>query len=200
MKTGGDITRRKVLDVALELFTSKPYDKVTLKEIETATGLSRGALMYHFPNKESLFKEAVDMFVFRNNTLTAVPEDCRGSLFLTIEAFVSLLKEEQQYWRSKGIDNLNFALLTIECSYFNLSRESLEATYGWYENECRIWREVIERSIRSGEIREVDADIVAHLLEDCYLGDSYAGLTQPHGYSPDFLHRELTAIYTLLRR
>ena len=59
MRTGGEVTRKRLLVTALLLFTQKPYDKVTFKEIEKATGLSRGALMYHVPNKETLFRDAV---------------------------------------------------------------------------------------------------------------------------------------------
>lgn len=200
MKTGGEITRKRLLTTALRLFTRKPYDKVTLKEIEAATGLSRGALMYHVPNKETLFREAVEMFVFRNNTLTALRESDKSSLEKTIKRFVAMLAEEQRNWRKEGIKNINYALVNIQMSYYNLYKETLRTAGEWYENECSIWQEVIENAIKKGEIREVDANKFAHLLEDSYLGAAYAGLPKSGGYSPEQVGEELLAIYELIKK
>lgn len=200
MKTGGDITRKRLLTAALRLFTQKPYDKVTLKDVENATGLSRGAMMYYVPNKETLFKEAVEMFVFRNNTLTALKESDKTSLEKTIKKFVKTLAEEQRNWRKEGIKNINYALVNIQMSYYNLFKESLRAAGKWYENECHIWQEVIENAIKNGEIREVDANKFAHLFEDTYLGSAYAGMPKSGGYSPGYVGNLLMAVYDLMKK
>lgn len=200
MKTGGDITRKRILMAALRLFTQRPYDKVTLKDIEAATGLSRGALMYHVENKEALFKEAVEIFVFSNNTLTTLSDSDKTSLENTIQKFVKVLAEERRAWRKEGINNINYALLNIQASYYSLFKDALTIAGEWYENECSIWREVIERAIESGEIREVDADRFAHMFEDYYFGIAYAGITKPRGYSPEQVGDELMAIYDLLKK
>lgn len=200
MKTGGDITRKRILTAALRLFTQRPYDKVTLKDIEAATGLSRGALMYHVENKEALFREAVGVFVFSNNTLTSLTDSDKSTLENTIRRFVKMLADEKRTWRKEGINNINYALLNIQASYYSLFKEALTVAGEWYENECRIWRQVIERAIESGEIREVDADRFAHLFEDCYLGKAYASITLPRGYSPEQVGEELMAIYDLLKK
>lgn len=47
-------TRRKILDVALELFTSQGYDRTSLREIAERLGFSKAALYYHFPAKEDI--------------------------------------------------------------------------------------------------------------------------------------------------
>lgn len=199
MRTGGDITRKRLLTTALVLFTQKPYNKVTLKDIEAATGLSRGAVMYYAENKESLFKQAVELFVFRNNTLTALKPEEMTSLEGTIKSFVRLLTEEQRHWREIGIKNINFALFNVQVSYYNLYKGTRKQAGEWYENECRIWRGVIEAAIASGEIREVDADELAHIFEDVYFGTAYAGLARPTGYSPARVGRQLMTIYRFVK-
>lgn len=200
MRTGGELTRKRLLVAALILFTQKPYDKVTLKDIEAATDLSRGALMYHVTNKETLFKEAVELFVFRNNTLTALHENDKTTLEQTIRNFVNVLSEEQRNWRKEGIKNINYALVNIQMSYYSLFKETLRAAGEWYENECQIWREVIEKAIDNGEIREVDANKFAHIFEDTYLGAAYAGMPKSGGYSPEYVGNELMAIYELMKK
>ena len=47
----GDVTRERILDVALELFTAKGYDKTSLREIAERMDFSKAALYYHFPSK-----------------------------------------------------------------------------------------------------------------------------------------------------
>ncbi|MDE5790127.1 MAG: TetR/AcrR family transcriptional regulator [Muribaculaceae bacterium] len=200
MRNRGDVTKKRLLDTALLLFTQKPYEKVTLREIEGITNLSRGALMHHASNKETLFKQAVDMFVFGNNTLTALPESERGSLEQTIRNFMKMLAREQEHWREVGIRNINYALFNVQSSYYSTIPGSLKIAKEWYENECSIWREVIEKAIETGEIRNVDADLFAHIFEDCYFGDAYASITGETGYSLPKLEEQLMAIYELLKK
>jgi AcrR family transcriptional regulator len=47
-------TRERILDVALDLFTEKGYDKTTLREIAEQLGFTKAALYYHFPSKKDI--------------------------------------------------------------------------------------------------------------------------------------------------
>jgi len=44
-------TRDRILDVALDLFIEKGYDKTSLREIAEQLGLTKAALYYHFASK-----------------------------------------------------------------------------------------------------------------------------------------------------
>jgi AcrR family transcriptional regulator len=48
-------TRRRVLDGARRAFAAHGYEGATVKVLEEETGLSRGAIFHHFPDKEALF-------------------------------------------------------------------------------------------------------------------------------------------------
>lgn len=48
-------TRRRVLDGARQAFAAHGYEGATVKVLEEATGLSRGAIFHHFPDKDALF-------------------------------------------------------------------------------------------------------------------------------------------------
>lgn len=195
MKTGGDKTKQRLLLEALKLFTVKQYDQVTYSDLEKATGLSRGAILYHIKSKEQLFRDVVSMFVFRNNTLTALTPEQKSTLKSTIDSFMDLLAQEQKHWTDTGIKNLNFALVNVELSAFIKFPDTL--TYGgeWYRNECNIWREVLDRAIASGEIVNVDTAIFAELIEDAYLGAAFAGLPQPTGYNVERVRHKLLSLY-----
>ena len=47
-------TRERILDIALELFSSQGYDKTSLREIAERLGFSKAAIYYHFASKEEI--------------------------------------------------------------------------------------------------------------------------------------------------
>ncbi|SFQ58214.1 DNA-binding transcriptional regulator, AcrR family [Amycolatopsis arida] len=50
-----DARRRQILDGARMCFARYGYEGATVRRLEEATGLSRGAIFHHFRDKESLF-------------------------------------------------------------------------------------------------------------------------------------------------
>jgi AcrR family transcriptional regulator len=50
-----EATRRRVLDGARRAFASYGYEGATVRRLEEATGLSRGAIFHHFADKDALF-------------------------------------------------------------------------------------------------------------------------------------------------
>jgi AcrR family transcriptional regulator len=47
-------TRERILDIALDLFIEKGYDKTSLREIAEELGFSKAALYYHFASKDDI--------------------------------------------------------------------------------------------------------------------------------------------------
>ncbi|MGH3495310.1 MAG: helix-turn-helix domain-containing protein, partial [Sciscionella sp.] len=50
-----DARRRQILDGSRACFARYGYEGATVRRLEDATGLSRGAIFHHFRDKESLF-------------------------------------------------------------------------------------------------------------------------------------------------
>src|SRR3954468_5624098 len=50
-----EATRRRVLDGARRAFAEHGYEGATVRLLEDETGLSRGAIFHHFPDKDALF-------------------------------------------------------------------------------------------------------------------------------------------------
>ena len=53
-------TKRKILDKALELFSARGYDAVSMGEIGEAVGIRAPSLYNHFPGKQAIFDALVD--------------------------------------------------------------------------------------------------------------------------------------------
>ena len=60
--TGSQSTRERILNAALNIFSRKGYHDTRLDEIVDESHTSKGAIYFHFPNKERLFIALVDQF------------------------------------------------------------------------------------------------------------------------------------------
>lgn len=54
------ITKTKILDVSIQLFTEKGYNETTMQDILSQSGLSKGAVYHHFRSKNEILEYAVD--------------------------------------------------------------------------------------------------------------------------------------------
>ena len=57
-----NITKKKILDVSLELFSQKGYSAVSIRDICKYVGIKESSVYYHFENKQSIFDELLNMF------------------------------------------------------------------------------------------------------------------------------------------
>ena len=56
-----EATLRRVLDVALRLFTDNPYDEVSLERVAAEAGVAKRTVLRRFGSKEALFSEAMNV-------------------------------------------------------------------------------------------------------------------------------------------
>lgn len=57
-----NITKKKILDVSLELFSQKGYSAVSIRDICKYVEIKESSVYYHFENKKSIFDELLNMF------------------------------------------------------------------------------------------------------------------------------------------
>lgn len=73
-----DTDRRQLLiDAARELFTQRPYDKVTTSEIAENAGVAYGLIAHHFDNKRGLYQAVLNQLAVEiaAHQLTPPPQD-----------------------------------------------------------------------------------------------------------------------------
>ncbi|MEU9758580.1 TetR/AcrR family transcriptional regulator [Streptomyces sp. NPDC047985] len=58
-RMGVEERRRQLIDVALELFSHRTPDEVSIDEIAVAAGISRPLVYHYFPGKQSLYEAAL---------------------------------------------------------------------------------------------------------------------------------------------
>lgn len=57
-----DKSHRLILEVSLDLFSSRGYGGTSVRDIADAAGLSTGNVYHHFPDKEAIFQELLQQF------------------------------------------------------------------------------------------------------------------------------------------
>lgn len=103
----GDLRRRRILEVAVDLFAARGFNDVGIAEIASAVGITPAGLLHHFPTKAALLLAVLQERELRvEQTLTRY----LGEKDDFITAFLQILEDNE---KSPGLVQL-FAVLSAE--------------------------------------------------------------------------------------
>ncbi|MCB1660881.1 MAG: TetR family transcriptional regulator, partial [Pseudomonadales bacterium] len=63
-----NITRERILAAAMSVFSQKGWQKTSLDEVAAAAGMTKGAIYWHFRNKNDLFFALLDARLQRDTS------------------------------------------------------------------------------------------------------------------------------------
>lgn len=144
--------------VALDLFSSRNFSTVTIKDIADATGFNASLIYYYFGNKEGLFMKAIDMTVeeaFKHFEAISANADTPDELIslwmeLHIRQFGSLQK-----------------LAKISLDYANTDNRTPatdRAIKSLYDKEAKLLGSAIQKGIVGGMFRPVNPAEAATII------------------------------------
>jgi len=70
-------SREKILVSAIQLFNAKGFEQVSINQLMTHAGLTRGAFYTHFKNKQAIYSEAIIEGVRRSSVSQVKPKDLK---------------------------------------------------------------------------------------------------------------------------
>jgi TetR/AcrR family transcriptional regulator, fatty acid metabolism regulator protein len=146
--------RERILDSALNIFSNKGYHDTRIDEIVGESDTSKGAIYFHFPNKEKLFLALVDQFadLIERRVIEAIEKEEQG-IQRVRAALESVLDTFGRYRRPAK-------LLLVQAvglgSVFEQKR--LEIT----DRFAELIRIYLQEAIDVGDVLPVDVDVVAH--------------------------------------
>ena len=187
---------------AFKLFLSKPFEAVSIADIEEASGMTRGAITYYAKDKIGLFYSVVKhYFVDTQNLKQKIVKSEFGSLKDFIEAYVDGCQETMNRFSDvdKTVQNASRAYATLVlqiCKYFpDLHSQYLENR----NQEIIIWIGVLQRAIENKQ-RRSDIDIMntARNFMNLFYGQSYLD-SLSMGLNTVELKMQLMNLYKLLR-
>jgi AcrR family transcriptional regulator len=90
-----DERRRQLLELGAELFTSHPYDELSMSKIAAEVGISKALLYHYFPSKQAYFEETLNTWAKRLQERTEPNPDLSpiDQLKASLDAFLGLIEE-----------------------------------------------------------------------------------------------------------
>ena len=162
-------TKQKIIEKALELFSERGYDSVSVGEIAQAVGIKAPSLYNHYPSKQAIFEAIVASTAERYQRDTDkiqihVEDDRRDASAFVHIAEEALFQKVQQIFEYSLHDDVirRFRkMMTIE----QFRSPELGAMYSqrYVDRVVQYHAGIFRELIQAGEIREEDPQTLAML-------------------------------------
>lgn len=149
-----DTTRDRILDAALNIFSTKGYHDTRMDEIVEESETSKGSIYFHFPNKERLFLALVDQFadLLERRVVEAV-EDQQEGMQRVKAALEACLDTFGRYRRPAKI------LLVQAVGLGSIfERKRIEVN----DRFALLIKRYLDEAISVGDIQPVDTEVVSY--------------------------------------
>ena len=158
--------RDEIIRKTFLCFLSRGYQAASLKELEQATGLTKGAFYYYFKDKRELLQAGLELYWGLMREETGEEVEAAESL----EAYIRLVLAHKE--ESAELSERELGCSVPEAFFFQLvlEVEDLFPAVGakvdaLAKTRLRHWERVIERAQARGEVRkELDAAVLARNL------------------------------------
>ena len=160
-----DRKREVILEKAILRFSHFGIQKTTMNEIADDLSMSKPSMYYYFPDKSALILAVVERIIAEYQERLALlfedVQDIKDALFSMLELRREFL---QKY----------FMLHLTDQTELNLLKEEIRLSINHIRtNEILLFKEVFEKGIEKGQIRQLDAEHTAALFIDMLSGISY---------------------------
>jgi AcrR family transcriptional regulator len=140
-----------ILDAAERVFSTKPFNKVSMREIAGEAGIAASSIYTYFPNQEALFVEATvrdsTMLIDEVSVIIGRARTGRHILDRIIDAFIDFISTHDSYFR----------MMVIFMTVGKLNPDSMEKLNGVVRRGFDLFEAVFRKAGYTG-----DARILAH--------------------------------------
>lgn len=160
----GEETRKLIKKCACDLFASKGFKQVTMKDICEAASLSRGGLYCHYESTQEIFKEIINDFMSRQ-------EDTFSEKIGQNIPAKEILNEVLEKYKAEMLDGQASLSLAIY-EYFSIAdvSETENELNTQYLASFKAWKNLLDYGIQTGEFNLVDIRPVFDLIIFSYQG------------------------------
>jgi AcrR family transcriptional regulator len=199
-RTGGEKTKEKLVFLAFLLFSKKPYCEVIFKDLEELSGLTRGALLYHFKNKQELFNLVVEFSMLSRASILEIPLKERDCLKNFLLDFLNKCEVTVKTMARHGIKNVNLAHYNIENQALYYFENYDKLAKQMQETELKVWEQAVKKAYQNKEIKQdIVPERITSLLYYTYLGHAYSSAKEAKGCNMKLLKEELFSIYDMVK-
>jgi AcrR family transcriptional regulator len=177
----GERTKQQIIDTAFRLIAEKGYDAMSIDDIMSEIGKTKGSFYTHFQSKEDLLYEVMETRLDRE--FGAIAEETLKKLTDDRCDVREIIREMlgRVYQGSSGSDPALWAAATYQV--FLMSRKN-PVVREWLLEQYRAWEEfmstVIRRGQELGQIRsDVDARVIGNLIIGVFQGYEIRSTVDP---------------------
>ena len=151
-----DDKRERIRAAAAECLARFGYEKTTMEDIAGLVGLNKASLYYYYKNKEAIFTEVViqeaRQFINALQARIGGVSGCR-------QRILAYLTERLHYYQQ--VVNLH----NLSVDTLNRVQPAFKALYqSVLEREITFLRQILERGVQSGEIRDCHPEHLARAI------------------------------------
>jgi AcrR family transcriptional regulator len=152
-------TKRRILDIASDLFARNGYDGVSLRQIAKNTGIKESSLYNHFQSKADILETLFDEFIV-GVPLTRPSEEEINKMLLIMEP-EEVFKNILFHVGKSVIGTLSNTAMIIHKEKFRNPR-AVEMYYKYIVNEpIDYYERIIHNMMERNMVKRVDARIIA---------------------------------------
>ena len=189
--------REKIIETAMRLFSTQGYGNTSLAQVAKEAQVSKALIFWHFENKESLFRTAVQR-TFEPYIINVV-DDLEG---LTELDQIKRLIDEYYKFVSENIYSVKFflGLMLREEKHPDDLVAHMTELQRMYRN---LLADVIDSGRQKGALRanarpELDADLIISALHGL-LVQGFLGRATPERFPEQLEHLKVSLVDTLRR-
>lgn len=148
--------KKKIIQVATQLFSEKSYHDVTIDEVAAKAGIAKGTIYIYFESKEKLYLGILE------NGFESIESLIEKEVAKTDPASEKLRKVLRLIF---GFYRQNLDVLRIlSRDETHLIREHYQFTERWRERRVKLYEKILEKGVKEGSFRPINTRLVALIV------------------------------------
>lgn len=200
-------TRNKIAIAALTLSLKDSFDNVSIKQIKEESGVTTGAIYYHFKDKNEILVYMVHMYIMDNfNEFKEAVGNFDGSFIEKIEFILnyktnSFINEEEDLYVSSGRQFNYKEYFTLITSIFHQHPEVRHLFYELHDELYDFYCELVQDAIENGEIRDdVDIEMLVMFIQTICKGYIDLWVYQPNFSFEKLVNSNLKLMWDAIKK
>ncbi|MEM6317813.1 MAG: TetR/AcrR family transcriptional regulator [Bacteroidota bacterium] len=154
--------KQRIIAAAFHLFLKKGYNGVSLKDIISATELSKGAIYHHFASKYEIYFAAVEEYFFKLLKMD-FPDDANDHIKIRLRRRFEYFVSQIDYVENSGVEGIPFPSRAL--FLFQLESEQDALILEQVQKEMEQYRAEITRLIQKAiDKNEISTYLPAHVI------------------------------------
>jgi AcrR family transcriptional regulator len=148
--------KKKIIQVATQLFSEKSYHDVTIDEVAAKAGIAKGTIYLYFESKEKLYLEILE---YGFESIESLIENEVAKTDPASEKLKKVLRLIFGFYRQ----NLD-VLRILSRDETHLIREHYQFTEHWRERRIKLYEKILEKGVKEGSFRPINTKLLALII------------------------------------